>query len=66
MAIIKFKKSVKIGSKVRIMGATTDFDLAIGSMQYDHKPVMVAAPNKQVGIKVSKRVREGDEVFILK
>lgn len=63
VGIIKFKKVVKAGDEVHIKGATTDFKQKIDSMQYDHKEIIKAAPGKQVGVKVKKRVREGDMVF---
>ena len=66
VAIIKFKKPVKLGEKVRIQGATTDFIQVLESMQFDHKPIMKAMPGRQVGAKVKSRVREGDAVFIEK
>jgi len=32
-------------------------------MQFDHKSVAAAMPKKQIGIKLKKRVREGDLVY---
>jgi hypothetical protein len=63
VAIVKFKKNVRVGVELYFKGATTDFKEAPKSMQYDHKPIVVAPKGKQVGIKVKKRVREGDEVY---
>ena len=63
VAIIKFRVTVKIGTTVLIKGATTDFKQKITSMQYDHKEISAAKPKKEVGIKVTKRVREGDGVY---
>ena len=63
VAIVKFKKPVKTGSMLKFFGATTDFSQKIVSMQFNHKPVAVAKKGQQIGIKVSKRVREGDGVF---
>ncbi len=65
VAIIKFKKPVKAGIKVNISGATTNFSQVLSSMQYDHKPIVVAPKGKEIGVKVGKRVREGDSVFLL-
>ena len=64
VAIVKFKKPVHAGTALRYKGATTDFAETAKSMQYDHKPVAVAPKGKQVGIKVGKRVREGDLVYL--
>jgi putative protease len=65
VAIIKFKKPIKVGTTIALRGATTNFDQKIASMQYDHKPVLVAKKGQEIGLKVAKRVREGDEVFEL-
>lgn len=66
VAIIKFKQPVKPGAMLRFEGATTKFEDKIASMQYDHKPIKIAPKGKEVGIKVKKKVREGDEVFLVK
>ncbi len=63
VAIIKFKQPIKVGTEVSLRGTTTDFTHKIVSMQFDHEPVAVAKKGQEVGIKVSKRVREGDEIF---
>lgn len=66
VAIVKFKKPVRVGTNVRFRGATTDFTQALQSLQYDHKPIALAPRAKQIGVKVLKRVREGDGVFVEK
>jgi putative protease len=63
VAVVKFSKATKKGATVRFRGATTDFKQKLASMQYDHKTVASAPKGKEVGIKVSKRVREGDKVY---
>lgn len=64
VAIVKFKETIKLGTKIKIIGATTKFSQKISSMQFDHKPVKIAKKNIQIGIKVSKKTREGDQVFL--
>lgn len=63
VAIIKFNTNVKSGTELYVKGATTDFKEVVKSMQYDHKPVMTAPKGKLIGIKLKKRVREGDLVY---
>ena len=63
VAIVKFKREVKVGETVRFTGANTDFEQTIGSMQFDHKSVDKASKGKEVGIKVDEKVHEGNEVF---
>jgi len=53
---------VPLGTVLYFKGATTDFKHPVKSMQYNHEPVAVAPKGKQIGIKVPKRVREGDNV----
>jgi hypothetical protein len=62
VAIVRFKENVPQGTVLHFRGATTDFKHPAKSMQYDHAPVKVAPKGKQIGIKVPKRVREGDNV----
>lgn len=66
VAIVKFKKAVKVGAVIRFEGNKTNFSQTIGSLQYDHKPIAAAPKGKQVGLKVTKRVREGDGVYLEK
>jgi hypothetical protein len=63
VAIVKFKEPVKVGARLRYEGATTKFAEEVKSMQFDHKPVKIAPKGKLIGLKVKKRVREGDSVF---
>jgi len=63
VAIVKFKAPVRVGVEVHFKGATTDFVGKVKSMQYDHKEVSAAKKGQEVGIKVSDKVREGDEVL---
>jgi hypothetical protein len=63
VAIVKFNTKVKAGSELYFKGATTDFKEAAKSMQFDHEPIAIAQPKKQIGIKLKKRVREGDLVY---
>jgi putative protease len=63
VAIVKFSKAVKVGAQLHFKGATTDFEEVIKSMQYDHKDISEAKKGQEVGIKVSEKVREGDQVF---
>ncbi len=63
VAIVKFKKNVDVGAKLKFKGATTDLEETVKSMQYDHKPIESAKKGQEVGIKVGGKVREGDLVY---
>jgi hypothetical protein len=62
VAIIKFNQKVSAGTELHFKGATTDFKETAKSMQYNHAPIAAAPKGKQIGVKVKKRVREGDLV----
>ncbi len=64
VAIVRFNKKIPVGAALHFRGATTDFKHVVKSMQYDHKPITAAPKGKQVGIKVKKRVRQGDFVHL--
>ena len=66
VAIVKFSQDMPAGVNLAFQGATTDFEQNLDSMQLDHKPVIKAPKGKEIGIKVKKKVREGDAVYLNK
>jgi len=54
---------VSVGDSLKFSGHTTDFTDVIQSMEVDNKSVQKAVAGDFIGIKVSDRVRPGDEVF---
>lgn len=65
VAAIKLRGNLKVGDKVHIKGATTDFKQTVKSMQINRKPVEKAKAKDEIGIKVSDRVRRNDGVFLV-
>jgi putative protease len=66
-AVVKIRKNkISVGDSIRVKGHTTDFTEKIKSMQIDHEAVDSASKGKEVAIKVKKKTRRGDKVFILK
>jgi len=65
VAAIVLSKTLKKGDRIRIKGATTDFEQVVESMEIDRKPVEVAMPGDMVGIKVKERVRKKDKVYLV-
>ena len=64
VAAIKITDSeLKVGDTIKITGHTTDLTDSIESMEINNQKVEKAAPGDYVGLKVSDRVRPGDEVF---
>lgn len=64
VAAIKLSGPLKVGDEIKIKGHTTDFTETIGSMQLDHEVVQSAKKGDEIGIKVSEKVRSGDEVYM--
>ncbi len=63
VAVIRCKGDLPLGAHVQFLGATTDFEEDIDSMEYDHHKIMFAKEGEEVGVRVSERVREGDCVY---
>ncbi len=63
VAGIKISGTIKVGDKIRIKGATTDFEMKVDSMQVERQPVEEAKPGDSIGIKVPDKVRGGDKVY---
>jgi translation elongation factor EF-1alpha len=52
-----------VGDTIRVAGAHSDFTQEIGSMELEHAPVDSAKVGDSVGIQVSERAREHDQVY---
>jgi len=63
VAVVKLSAPLSQGDTVHFRGKSTDFTQVLESMQIEHQPVREAKPGDEVAIKVSNRVREGDEVY---
>lgn len=65
VAIIELSAPLKAGDKIAIVGATTDFQQTVKSMQIEHEAVESAKSGQAIGLKVKDRVRPGDTVYRL-
>ncbi len=54
---------VQVGDSIKFSGHTTEFTDVIQSMEVDNQQVQKATAGQSIGLKVSDRVRPGDEVF---
>jgi putative protease len=57
---------LRVGDTIHIRGHTTDFYQRVDRIEMEHEGVEVATPGQVVGLHVTQRVREGDEVSRLK
>jgi hypothetical protein len=53
---------LRVGDTLHFRGHTTDFYQRVERIEVDHQPVESATVGQVVGVEVSQRVREGDEV----
>jgi len=63
VAGIKLTAALSQSDTVRIKGATTDFEQAVGSMQIEHQNIEAAKKGQEIGLKVGEKVRRGDTVY---
>ncbi len=63
VAIIELSGPLKIGDKIAIVGATTDFQQTVKSMQIERESIESAKSGQAIGLKVKDRVRPGDTVY---
>lgn len=65
VAVVKLQAPLKVGDKIKIKGGETEFQQTVKSMEIDHKKVQRVPKGKEIGLKVSKKVREGYKVYKL-
>lgn len=65
VALVKLEGRVEVGDKVKFKGHTTDFEQQIDSMEIEHEKVKVGTKGQKIGIKVRKRVRDGDYMYTI-
>jgi putative protease len=56
---------LRVGDTVHVRGHTTDFYQRVERIELEHQQVERARTGDHIGLQVSQRVREGDEVFRL-
>ncbi len=65
VAAIMLEDALKVGSKIRIAGATTNLEMTVTSMQVDRVNIDTGSKGQEIAIKVPERVREKDSVYLL-
>lgn len=54
---------MSVGDKIRIKGATSDFEQSVDSMQIEHEKMEKADAGQSIGLKTKEPVREQDTVY---
>jgi translation elongation factor EF-1alpha len=65
VAGIELSSPLKVGDKISIEGATSNFEEEIVSMQIDNNVVAEANAGDLIGIKVKEKARVGDDVYLV-
>ncbi|MCG3258078.1 MAG: translation elongation factor-like protein [Candidatus Heimdallarchaeota archaeon] len=63
VAAIDVLGEINIGDKLLFLGANTDFEMIVKSMQIESEEVKNVKKGQKVGFEVPERVRPNDEVF---
>ena len=63
VAVVELTGTLKKGDKIEIGGKTEPFEQTVESMQVEHKDIAEAKAGDDVGMKVDKPVKPGDQVF---
>ncbi len=63
VAVVKLSQLLKVGDKIHIKGATSDFEQTVSSMQINHQEMPEASAGQEIGLKVEDKCRGGDTVF---
>lgn len=67
VASVKLVSNLKVGDKVVIIGQTTGIvNSKINSIEKNKKRITKAKKGEEIAIKISKKVRKNDEVYVLK
>lgn len=64
VAVVDLKDNLEKGDKISIEGSSTNLQQTVDSMQVEHEHVSTASRGSSVGLKVSDRVRPGDNVYL--
>ena len=64
VAVLSVHSPLREGEAIHIVGPSTDFVDTVRSMEIDHRPIEIAFPGEDVGLKVSSKVRAGDKIYV--
>lgn len=65
VAIVALTGKLSKGDKVKFEGGKTEFEQEVESMQIDHKEIDSAKKGDIVGMKVSQKVGDGADVYLV-
>ena len=63
VAVVKILAPIKVGDRIKITGHDKEFEQTVDSMQVEHENIEKVKKGDDVGMKVDKAVKPGDEVY---
>lgn len=63
VGVVRLSGTLKAGDKIRIKGATTDFEQIVESMQIEKDKIKEGKAGQSVGLEVKEHVRAKDVVY---
>ena len=65
VAVVRVRRGLRQGQRLRFRGAHTDFEQQAASLQVNHAEVTEAKAGTEVAVKVDQAVRRGDGLFLV-
>ncbi|MHC1579354.1 MAG: translation elongation factor-like protein [Candidatus Alkanophagales archaeon] len=65
VAVVELVGDLKLGDRIKIEGATTDFEQEVTSMEIEKRKIEHARAGQSIGLKVVNRVRKNDKVYVV-
>ncbi|MBI2135230.1 hypothetical protein HYU09_04510 [Candidatus Woesearchaeota archaeon] len=63
VAVVELSDTLKVGDKIKIKGATSDFAQKVESMQIEQDKIQEAKKGQSIGLKVKEHARQHDVVY---
>ena len=63
VVVVELSDALSVGDIILFQGSTSDFEQTVASMQIEHENIAAAKGGQSIGLKVDRRVREGDRVY---
>ncbi|OGG07946.1 hypothetical protein A3D05_00145 [Candidatus Gottesmanbacteria bacterium RIFCSPHIGHO2_02_FULL_40_24] len=65
VAVVKLSAPLKVGDTIRFSGHDQEFNQEVKSMQIEHENIEKAPKGLEIGMKVDKKVKENDRVYLV-
>ncbi|MDF2956130.1 translation elongation factor-like protein [Candidatus Alkanophaga liquidiphilum] len=65
VAVVELVSDLKLGDRIKIEGATTDFEQEVTSMEIEKQKIEHARAGQSIGLKVINKVRENDKIYVV-